>query len=218
MPQQESKGPLKKMSHIWEGTWQSKCFLRFDSRNLVKVKPWKNIQVCWSASWKGGLCHPEGWGRQRKSPEHDSLGTILISSGGLSLKPEQQAGLYPYLWSSVMHALQEQYMPGLLQCILRWRMIELHWFTERKDQARQLLESVIQTPVSKKWLAKKSKETAKLLGESSYTEYYFFHSLLVKILWLDSANRTFLAAICRSVLVFLSCLPTSIALCSSLAL
>lgn len=109
IPHQESKGPLKKMSQIWEGTWQSKCFQRSHSRDLVKVKSWKNIQVCWSASWKGGLCHLEGWGRQRKSLEHDSFGTILVSSVGASLKPVQQAGLCAYLWSSVIRALQEQY-------------------------------------------------------------------------------------------------------------
>lgn len=43
------------------------------------------------------------------SPEHDSLGTILVSAVGASLKPVQQAGLYAYLWSSVMHALQEEH-------------------------------------------------------------------------------------------------------------
>lgn len=109
IPHQESEGPHEKMSQIWERTWQSKCFRSSESRNLVKVKSWKNTQVCWYSSWKGGLCHPEGWGRQRMSPEHDSLGTVLISAVEALLKPVQQTGLYAHLWSSVLHALWEQY-------------------------------------------------------------------------------------------------------------
>ena len=133
IPRQDSEGPQRKMSQIWEGTWQSKCFWRSHSRNLVEVKAWKNTQVCWYASWKGGLCHAEGWERLRMSPEHDSLGTILFSAVGPSPKPVQQAGLYACLWSSVMDAFRSSTVPGLLQCSLQWKMMELPWFTARKD-------------------------------------------------------------------------------------
>lgn len=43
------------------------------------------------------------------SPEHDSLGTVLVSAVEALLKPVQQTGLYAHLWSSVLRALREQY-------------------------------------------------------------------------------------------------------------
>lgn len=56
------------MSHIWEGTWQSKCFLRFDSRNLVKVKPWKKypgLLICIMKRW---LVSPRRVGKAEEEP------------------------------------------------------------------------------------------------------------------------------------------------------
>lgn len=52
--------------------------------------------MCIMKRW---LVSPRGVGKPRKSLEHDSFGTTLMSCVGALLKPVQQSVLYACLWS-----------------------------------------------------------------------------------------------------------------------